>query len=45
MTGGSDYHGRFSPDVKLGELMVPENVVSSLKAETRRAKGVLQVGL
>lgn len=44
MTGGSDYHGRFSPDVKLGAIMVPESVVSELKAQRAGEKGVLRSG-
>jgi len=45
MTGGSDYHGRFSPDVKLGELYVPENVVAQLRSRgVFQEKGVLKSG-
>lgn len=45
MTGGSDYHGRFSPDVKLGQVYVPEGVVAQLKAQIAlREKGVLKSG-
>lgn len=42
MTGGSDYHGRFSPDVKLGRVAVPESVVENLMAQVCAGKkGVL----
>ncbi|MGE5371212.1 MAG: PHP domain-containing protein [Solirubrobacterales bacterium] len=30
VTGGSDYHGYYAPDVILGELEVPENVAAGL---------------
>lgn len=29
-TGGSDYHGNYSPDVRLGQIMVPPEVVENL---------------
>ena len=29
-TGGSDYHGSYTPDVKLGSTMVPEQALNSL---------------
>lgn len=32
-TGGSDYHGRYSPDVKLGSTMVPEETLNALLRE------------
>lgn len=31
-TGGSDYHGIYSPDIQLGSIMVPEQVVLELEA-------------
>jgi len=30
VTGGSDYHGSYTPDVKLGSTMVPDEVLDSL---------------
>ncbi len=45
MTGGSDYHGRFSPDVKLGQVYVPESAVVQLRSRAAfQEKGVLKSG-
>ncbi|MDH7496943.1 MAG: PHP domain-containing protein [Syntrophomonadaceae bacterium] len=45
VTGGSDYHGRFSPDVKLGRILVPDWVVPRLKAQRALLEeGVVQSG-
>ncbi|MGE5543981.1 MAG: PHP domain-containing protein [Bacillota bacterium] len=33
VTGGSDYHGFYTPDVKLGRTMVPEEALNSLLRE------------
>lgn len=38
VTGGSDYHGRFSPDVKLGKVLMPEDVRERL-LEVQNRKG------
>lgn len=35
-TGGSDYHGRYTPDVKLGSSMVPEETIDSLYQQKGR---------
>lgn len=34
-TGGSDYHGRYTPDVKLGGIMVPEETLDNLTDSSR----------
>lgn len=31
VTGGSDYHGYYAPDVSLGELDIPDRVVTSIQ--------------
>jgi predicted metal-dependent phosphoesterase TrpH len=33
VTGGSDYHGRFSPDIKLGRVPVPDEVATRLEMQ------------
>lgn len=35
-TGGSDYHGRYSPDVKLGRVSVPEMLLEDLVEQKAR---------
>ncbi|NLV16264.1 MAG: PHP domain-containing protein [Syntrophomonadaceae bacterium] len=30
LTGGSDYHGNYSPDVKLGKVLIPSKLVEEL---------------
>lgn len=31
LTGGSDYHGHYSPDVKLGKVFIPSKIVGELE--------------
>jgi len=37
-TGGSDFHGSRKPDIKLGELYVPDSVLAPLRQRAQRYK-------
>jgi RNA-binding protein YhbY len=41
MTGGSDFHGERTPDVSIGSVAVPEQVIADLD-EALRARRALK---